>query len=188
MHMLTKELILFSPECNFMDISWWNNNRDLIKAFESRINWLYLEPARKLNEMESGFSSTLMTLCAIDSMIRLRKGSRTYSSDYEVWLRDFMPLIIEKCPNFYDIYRCGLAHEGRVKYGHVISYNFENKTLVEYHGKYVLNPERLLDDFDKWFECYISTLKNFNTFARFKNNLRDMLIEDNPGFELEKII
>jgi len=85
------------------------------------------------------------------------------------------------CPSFYDIFRCGLVHEGRIKEGYAISYRFSKEVIKRYHENYILNPLLFTEMTRKAINyCLKYIALEPHKIGQFRINLKRMLKEDYP--------
>lgn len=78
----------FAPDYKYSDAGWWNNRFELIKAYEARVKWQFLDPADRLNKEKCGFASGLLCVCAIDSLVTVMVGNKTNKEKSIKWLNN----------------------------------------------------------------------------------------------------
>jgi hypothetical protein len=173
------DILYFSPNYKFNQIDW-NNKEELIKIFKDRVDGFYLNPADDLNKKEYGFVAGLVCVTLIDFIARISMGKHGRSR-FEKWLCKNIPDFNEKDSNssnrslakrFYEEFRNGLIHEGRIKKCGQFSYDFKNTVSVN-DGIMLINPETLLKDLKKVFAEYIREVKeNQEAFGKLKEALK----------------
>lgn len=173
------DILYFSPNYKFNQIDW-DNKEELIKAFKDRVDGFYLNPADDLNKKEYGFVAGLVCVTTIDFIARISVGGKV-GYRFKKWLCKNIPHFNKKDPNnsnktlakrFYDEFRNGLVHEGRIKDCGQFSYEFKDTISVN-DGVMLINPEILLKDIKKAFEEYIREVKeNQEAFGKLKEALK----------------
>jgi hypothetical protein len=122
----------------------------------------------------------LVCVTTIDFIARISIGEND-KNRFEKWLCNNIPHFNKKDPNngnktlakrFYEEFRNGLVHEGRIKGCGQFSYEFKDTISVN-DGAMLINPEILLKDIKKAFEEYIREVKeNQKTFIELKEALK----------------
>lgn len=185
--------LYFSPKYTFEEVKTFidRNDKDkLIKAFEDRVYGFYLNPAKKLNEIASetennvGFSFSVILICSamVDFLGLILTGEDNSKERFRIWLESNIPEFKTHtglASKFYDWYRCGLVHEGRIKSGAQVSYKYDELIYFE-NEKYIkINPNKLLSEIEKAFEKYICKLReNDEEFERLKTLLYKKFVEE----------
>lgn len=154
----------------------FDNRSQLIECFKDRIYSYYIEPAKLLDENKIGFGCGLLCTVTIDSLARLvfpnvtRVGCR-----FRKWLKNNLVEFNQGdfAERFYEDFRCGLVHEGRIKNPREFSY--EQKHLItRENGIIRINPHILLENLVESIDDYISELNaNDKTYAIFRKALQD---------------
>lgn len=183
--------LYFSPDYTFEKIKRFleqNNREELIKAFKDRVYGFYLGPAKELNEIAKkaledrdkkfGFSFSVGLICVatIDFIALFSTGVKDSKFRFVIWLIDN----IREFKNnpkyavyFYNWYRNGLVHEGRIKEAGQFSYEYDGLISTE-NGIIKINPDKLLEKIEGAFEEYIRTLyENDEEFKHFKERLHN---------------
>ena len=173
------DILYFSPKCKFTQIDW-DNKEDLINAFKDRVDGFYLNPADDLNKKEYGFVAGLVCVTMIDFIARISVGGKV-GYRFKKWICKNIPHFSKKNLNnsnktlakrFYEEFRNGLIHEGRIKDCGQFSYEFEDTISVK-DGVMLINPEVLLKDIKKAFEEYIREVReNQEAFGKLKEALK----------------
>jgi hypothetical protein len=136
--------LYFAPGIPFKNVKW-KDAPQLGRDFEARIDGYFLIPAEELGRKGDLFASVLLSVCAIDSIIRVAKEMdpklveqrridrqrfdngeikrvprdpcEVGRTDWETWLSGFRGLDRIVAGEFYAQIRCGLVHECRLKEG-----------------------------------------------------------------------
>ena len=175
------DILHFSPNYKFLDLKWDDENI-LIDAFKDRVKGFYLEPAKQLNEDKKGFATGVLCVTTIDFLARIATGIDKVRERIPKWLKDNIEDFKEVNPDrlgqtladrFYDEFRNGLVHEGRIKNaGQFLysskKYDFEELVKIE-ERIMVVNPDRLLNAINTSFEKYMDQVeKNEFAFHQFR--------------------
>jgi len=120
--MNVRDVLYFSPKYKFSDLKW-GNKTSLIIAFRNRVDGFYLEPAKQLNKDKSGFATGVLCITTVDFLARISIGTDRVRERITDWLktnivgfRGNLNSPKQTLANrFYDEFRNGLVHEGRIK-------------------------------------------------------------------------
>jgi len=169
--MREKDKLHFSPSFIFSELDF-EDQENLIVAFKDRVYGFYLKPADLLCENGMGFACGLLCIATIDSLARLSYPKS--NARIEDWLKNYIPEFQEAdfAHRFYEDFRCGLVHEGRIKpFG---EFSYESKQLVlSVQGIIRINPHLLLKRVIQAFEQYLTELKRDpNELQIFKTILK----------------
>jgi len=159
------DILYFSPERKFVDLKW-DDKKNLISAFIDRVNGFYLEPAEKLNEYKKGFATGVLCATTTDFLARIaiddveKRIAKWLDNNIEEF-READPGNSKKTPadRFYEDFRCGLVHEGRIKEAGQFSYHFKKKLVKVEEGIIIVNPGLLLKAIKKQFRKYMSQVE-----------------------------
>lgn len=181
--------LYFSPNHTFEKIKRFlkqNNREGLIEAFKDRVYGFYLGPARELNEIAKkaledrdkkfGFSFSVGLICVATIDFIALFSTRVEDSKFRfvIWLIDNIDEFKDNpklAVDFYNWYRNGLVHEGRIKEAGQFSYECNRLISVE-NGIIKINPDKLLEEIERAIEKYIETLRQNNEeFEHFKERL-----------------
>jgi len=174
------DIVWFSRDYDYSDLSWLDDEERCLNAFEDRTKWIFLEPAEEICEKHP-FATGILCVCAIDYLVRLPKKEETHASDYRNWLKDNILELGGSEFDFYDIFRCGLVHEGRVKKGFQFSLEIDS-LLSKIEGVLVINPRLLLKEVTHYFNKYLKELRTDDTeFSNFREGLRNLICKDLPN-------
>jgi len=178
--MRIEDINYFSKKYRFRDINW--NQKDwIIKAFKDRVEGLYLKPAEELNRNKHPFATGVMCVATIDSLARIETGLSGVGKRFTIWLENNINYFANSDPDkrypslaarFYDEFRNGLIHEGRIKSRALFSYDVPSLMIVD-NGVMVVNPSRLLEEVKTAFKKYIKEVKrNKTAFLKLKKVLK----------------
>ena len=161
--------LYFAKNLKFSELDW-NDKNALIDAFKKRVETFYLEPAEKLNEIEDAFyafAEGVLCVSTIDLLACVTISCNRNDGRFEKWVET--NIIEFRNPNpdkpgeklahrFYDEFRNGLVHEGRIKNCGQFSYKFKELcTMMK--GAMLVNPNSLLETINKSFCAYISKVE-----------------------------
>ena len=173
------DILYFSPNYKFTQIEW-DNGEQLVNAFKDRVKGFYLQPAEDLNKKGYGFIVGLVCVATIDFLARVSIGGNV-GNRFGTWLYKNTTEFKRKDPDntnrtlsrrFYDEFRHGLVHEGRIKNCGQFSYEIEDLVSIN-NGVMLVNPECLLGKIKKAFEEYMQKVEeNEKDFREFKRALK----------------
>jgi hypothetical protein len=167
------DILYFSPRYKFLDLKWDNKNI-LIDAFEDRVKGFYIEPAKKLNEDKKGFATGILCVTTIDFLARIATDTNGVRKRIVEWLETNVKEFSENDPDnqkqtlanrFYEEFRNGLVHEGRIKNAGQFSYDFE-KLVNVMNGVMVVNPRCLINVIETSFKNYVDKIKKEESALR----------------------
>jgi hypothetical protein len=145
-----------------------------------------MEPTKKLNEDKKTFATGVLCGATIDFLARIETGSDKVGERFEYWVRNNINQLNKPNPDntsqtlayrFYDEFRNGLIHEGRIKNESQFSYEYPNELvkLVNVNGDksvMIINPNDLLRDIATSSNKYMKKVKNEDfTFQALKCTL-----------------
>ena len=165
----------FSPNHTFKEIDIALKNKDklaLIDAFKDRISGFYLNPAKELNKNDfNAFAMGILCVSTIDCLACIINCKPQVGKRFEEWVRKNLTEFDKPNPDnksktlayrFYDEFRCGLVHEGRIKNSGQFSYKY-NELVCMLKGVMLVNPDIMLKKINDSFEIYISKVKTEDT-------------------------
>lgn len=168
--------LFFSPKFRFIDLKW-NDKKNIIEAFEDRVTGYYLKPAKILEENELAFASGVLCVSAIDFISRIETGIGKVRKRFEPWVTNNIQEFCSQNPDntsqtlalrFYEEFRNGLIHEGRIKNAGQFSYNLDDLVKVE-KSIMIVNPKSLLEAITFAFGKYVRKLNDDDfTFQVFR--------------------
>ncbi len=170
-------ILYFSPKYKFSDLNW-DDKEILIDAFKDRVEGFYLEPAEQLNGDKKGFAIGVLCVTTIDFLARITTGTDNVGGRIKRWLTKYIDEFGIDDPSrtlaqrFYEEFRNGLVHEGRIKNCGQFSNKYEEE-LIHVEGEImVINPVLLLKKIKTSFETYIcDVVKETSLFYQFKRTL-----------------
>jgi hypothetical protein len=183
--MRISDVLYFSPNVKFENLDWENKN-SLIDAFEDRVNGFYFKPAEELNKDKLKFNAFAVgVLCAttIDFLARITILTDNVGDRIEQWLVKYITEFGQNDPNhrsktlarcFYEDYRNGLVHEGRIKNCGQFSYECGKLVYVK-DRVMIIDPDLLLEKTKSAFKSYMADIKDDN--SKFQQ-LKCALIRD----------
>lgn len=177
--MRAKDKLHFSPDCIFGELSFEDKEK-LIDCFRDRVYGFYLNPAKLLNKKKFGFGCGLLCVATIDSLARISSPSKKDGLRFQNWLKNNIDEFKKKdfAKRFYEDFRCGLVHEGRIKNPGEFSYE-SKEILISDDEVILINPSLLLRKIEEAFEKYLSNLKeDSNVFNRFRDKLKEDFLEE----------
>jgi hypothetical protein len=161
------DILYFSPNYKFSVLNW-DDKKILIDAFKDRVKGFYIKPAEKLNDDKNGFAAGVLCVTTIDFLARITIGADNVGERIERWLRKCITEFNQKDPDnrsrtlarrFYEEFRNGLVHEGRIKNCGQFSDNYSE--LIHMEDKImVINPVLLLEETKTSFETYMDNVEN----------------------------
>ncbi len=173
------EHLYFSPNYKFTELRW-DDKSNLIPAFQDRVTGFYLDPVDQLNNTISSFAAGVLCVTTIDFLAAITTGIQKTGVRIENWLKSNISTFDKIDPNnksqtlarrFYNEFRNGLVHEGRIKEGGQFSYDFEELVQVE-ESVMVVNPMLLATAIREAFKKYIEKVKTDEfAFQSFKASI-----------------
>ena len=163
------DILYFSPKYKFNDLDW-DNKEILIKAFRDRVKGFYLEPAKILNKRRHAFGAGVLCVTTIDFLARIMINLEKVGQRIKRWLITNIPSFDETlAQRFYEDFRNGLVHEGRIKNCGQFSYD-SNKELIRIENEImIVNPNMLLEKIIDSFKHYMNKVENNGfTFQQFR--------------------
>lgn len=181
----------FSPRYTFEDFEYGlaSNDKDfLIKAFTDRICGFYIKPATKLicvNKDESAFAVGVLCVSTIDCLASITYKNEGVGDRFKKWVTKNLTEFDKHdytcgtlACRFYNEFRNGLIHEGRIKNRGQFS-NVYKELVDTSEGIMLINPENLLNKINDIFEKYITNIeketdnKEFNKVIHYLRNLNN---------------
>ncbi len=127
--------IYFAPGIEFKSVDW-NDYQRLLEYFLARVHAYYIIPARRMSEwlqdvendpsilLGIAFGSGVISCTTIDFLARTELNTTAVKNRYTYWLKKYIPGMNNPDPDaqqpiiaerFYEEFRNGLIHEGRIK-------------------------------------------------------------------------
>ena len=172
------DILYFSPKYKFIELNW-NEKEVLIKAFEDRLNGFYLKPIEEFNKFGYGFASGVICVTTIDFLARIVVKSDRVGERFRAWLKDNIPEFDDNLANkFYEDFRNGLVHEGRIKDCGQFSYEIGELISLE-DDVMIVDPKLLMERVRSAFENYMLKIREDDeVFRSFKKALKRDFQED----------
>ncbi len=171
--------LYFSPKYKFLDLNF-DDNGNLIKAFKDRMNGFYIEPTLQLNKEKRGFATGVLCVATIDYLSKFfyKKDSKRFIKLLKEKFKGFEnpdPNRYERtlANRFYDEFRNGLIHEGRIKNAGQFSYDFDKIIKIDKEADImIVNPNKLLGRIITISDNYIIQLEEDSSlYLEFKQIL-----------------
>jgi hypothetical protein len=165
------DVLYFSPRYRFSELDF-DENKVVVDAFQDRVEGFYLLPASRLIEEGHAFAGGLVCCAAIE-FIANTSGEVSASE----WIRNNLTEFgkdSKLTDRFWNYFRNGLAHEGRVKaFGQGSGqFSLELQRLLTIAGStLIVNPRLLLEAVQTAFRSYWEHLSE-NQTARLVKSLR----------------
>jgi len=195
--------IYFAPGIRFQDLNW-DNPLALVDAFKKRVCGLYLIPAQDfitiarndpdVNRLPGlAFGCGVLCSTAIDFLAGFEFfPSKNVSVRYEKWLLRRIGMLAQANPGnpkktlavrFYEDFRNGLVHEGRIKNASQFSLDQglfqENPLYTIIQGTMIVNPAELLECIRSGLNTYLDeTQFDENSIEKLKNTLNSFFSAD----------
>jgi hypothetical protein len=147
----------------------------VIEAFRDRVEGFYLCPAQKLNRDKDGFAAGLLCVAAIDFLARISLDANRVRDRIVKWLgTNIIGFDSELADRFYEEFRNGLVHEGRIKNAGQFSCEYR-KVISMVDDTMLVNPDLLLNGVIDSFQSYLKKLRTDDLIYRA---LRYALLSD----------
>ena len=183
--MIIEGIPYFSKDRKFTQLKW-DDKDALLKAFRDRVREFYIEPIKELNKQKKRpFAAGVLCVVTIDFLARIETGWDKVYKRFKYWVKNNIKEFYTSEPDtplqefvdrFYEDFRNGLVHEGRIKNAGQFSY--DDNVLVKFdkvNGPkpiMIINPKFLQEAISKSFEKYIKKVQNEESiFKKFKSVL-----------------
>ena len=169
------DIIYFSPGLKAVDVDF-ENKKQILLAFQRRINEYYLNPSRILDGQKQAFATGVILMTTIDAITYYSLGGNDRIKDFIKQTDDLTRFKEEDkkriAKGFDDYFRNGLIHEGRIKNCGQFSYDYN--WLINFEDDfYVINPNILLTEVDTYFRKYLRLLsEDENSYSVFIAKLK----------------
>ncbi len=176
--MKISKILYFSPKYKYLELNWDEKDK-LIEAFRDRVKGFYIQPAEQLNSDEKGFATGVLCITTLDFIAKFfynndaNRMKKLLKNKIEEFSR-VDPYFTNKtlADRFYEEFRNGLIHEGRIKNAGQFSYDFLEIVKVE-EEVMIVNPGKLLCKINSIFDNYITQIKESDLlYLKFKESLR----------------
>jgi hypothetical protein len=152
------DILYFSPRYRFSELNF-DDTKALVDAFRDRVGGFYLLPASRLIEEGHAFAGGLVSCAAVEFIAKV-SGDITAP----VWIQKHLSEFGKDgqlAERFWNYFRHGLAHEGRVKsFGRGSGqFSLELQRMLTIDGStLIVNPRLLLEGVQKEFRSYCERL------------------------------
>jgi hypothetical protein len=172
------EVLYFAPNHRFADLNF-RDSTSIVDAFKARVEGFYLGPARKLVDVNDAFAGGVICVALIDFIARYSSGSRKVKERFTWWLEaniaEFKAKVSLKAQTlgsrFYEDFRNGLVHEGRIKNLGQFSKDFR-ELLHLIDGGMIVNPTQLIQKTGEGVSRYCELVrKDKSQFEKLKRRL-----------------
>lgn len=163
------DVLYFSPQYKFSDLDF-DQSKTVIDAFRDRVEGYYLRPAHRLVEEGHAFAAGLICCAATELIAKISSEASAPE-----WIQKYLPefrddkKLVER---FWNYFRNGLAHEGRVKaFGQgsgQFSLEFQQLLTVA-DSTLIVNPRLLLEAIQKAFQSFCEGLDEDQTIRLIKS-------------------
>lgn len=166
------DILYFAPKYKFRDLRW-DDKHMMVDAFKDRVREFYLQPAAKLNKDKEAFAAGVLCATTVDFLAKISIGGNT-GERIKKWLEANIIEFgdSELARRFYEDFRNGLVHEGRIKNAGQFSYEYDD-LITHLNGVMVVNPRVLLERIESSLERYVNELQNDEpAYRRFWSTLK----------------
>jgi hypothetical protein len=171
------DFLYFAPGVRFGEVDL--DGHKFPEQFGRRIDGFYIEPAEECAKCGYAFAAGVLLVTCIDALARLRSGGgvgERFCRFAGKELHSFGDRELAK--RFYEEFRNGLVHEGRLKKGG--QFSLETGATVEQTGEILLvNPKYLANEVRAALRSYLAILEcDEGERVRLADALRNDLAED----------
>lgn len=178
--MKVSDKLYFAPGILFSELEF-DDDEKFSEQLEHRIIGFYLQPAELLLENESGFAAGVMIVTCIDALSRYKYGKDVGTNErFPQWCADNLPLFEDGFhQRFYNGFRNGLVHEGRIKNGGEF---FIGRGESVKHSENILS----IDPWDLYYEVVYAFGKFMDELLNDQDKLNDLkeIIKNDFEYEL----
>jgi hypothetical protein len=157
------DILFFSPKYRFQDLDF-EKPEVIVAAFLDRVERFYFAPAERLVQAGDAFAAGLVICGAIEFIAKANGGREEPEEWLETNVEGFSDQSLAK--DFWEKFRHGLTHEGRVKaFG---EFSFEIPDIAaRFDAALVINPRLLLTAVEEAFrkDCSKITAKRAKYIA-----------------------
>jgi hypothetical protein len=148
------DVLYFSPAYKFSELDF-DDARPLLQAVQDRVEGFYLAPAERSLKAGDAFAGGLICCASIEFIATL-----SGKEDPEAWITNNIADFGNDgrlASRFWDYFRHGLAHEGRIKSNGDVSGQFSlelPRIVTSAGGVLIVNPQLLLNAVRAAFQTY----------------------------------
>jgi hypothetical protein len=185
--MRVENKLFFAPDIEFKDLRW-DDLDFLIEVFAKRVEGFYFAPTELLLGNGQAFGAGVLCATIIDFLAAFSENTNTnVGQRYERWLKQNLGEFAQPNPDdktaslakrFYDEFRNGLVHEGRIK--NAGQFSFENESIISFEsGAMIIDPRYLFGGIIQAYKIYLDSI-NQDEFSRqkFRSTLIGWFSED----------
>lgn len=149
--------LYFAPGLTFDQVDI--DGRGLPTQFKSRIDGLYLGPAKECAQHGHSFAAGVLLVSCIDALARFRFDRGSVEQRFVTFATKHLPGFSDDglATRFYEEFRNGLVHEARIKKGGQFSLD-SNETVEELEGVLLINPRHLAQEVSMALESFVELL------------------------------
>ncbi len=151
------DILYFAPGIRFDDVDL--DGPRLPEQFRQRVAGFYIVPSKECADRGHAFAAGALLVSCIDALARIRFGDgvgERFRKFVAEELKSFSGAGITQ--RFYDEFRNGLVHEGRLKNGAQFSLEIAG-TVETLDGILVVNPKHLAAEVLSALDCYVVFLQ-----------------------------
>jgi len=171
------DTLYFAPEIRFGDVDL--DGPRLPQQFRQRVAGFYIVPSKECADRGHAFAAGVLLVSCIDALAYIRFGDVVgvrFRKLVDEELNSFSGSAITQ--RFYDEFRNGLVHEGRLKNGAQFSLEIA-ETAETLDGILVVNPKHLAAEVLSALDCYVVFLQHDGQErAKLAATLKQDLSED----------
>jgi len=158
--MKIEDILYFAPGIKFSEVDL--NGPKLPDQFRIRVDEFYLVPAQKCVEAKHAFAAGVLLVSCIDALAYMRFGGRAGKRFKRFTREQLLSFSSDDLANhFYDDFRNGLIHEGRLKKGGQFSLDIK-RTVILSDGILIVNPTCLAQETSAALRSYLHLLQTDN--------------------------
>ena len=185
--MRVENKLFFAPDIEFKDLRW-DDLGFLVDVFAKRVEGFYFAPTEILLGNRQAFGAGVLCATIIDFLAAFSENTNTnVGQRYERWLKQNLGEFAQPNPDdktvslakrFYDEFRNGLVHEGRIK--NAGQFSFENESIISFEsGAMIIDPRYLFSGIIQAYKTYLDSI-NQDEFSRqkFRSTLIGWFSED----------
>jgi len=173
--MRVENKLFFAPGIEFKDLKW-DDIDFLVDGFAKRVEGFYFIPTEILLGNGQAFGAGVLCTTIIDFLAAFSENTNTnVGQRYGRWLKQNLGEFAKPNPDdktvslakrFYDEFRNGLVHEGRIK--NAGQFSFENESIIAFEsGAMIIDPRYLFSGIIQAYKTYLDSI-NQDEFSRQK--------------------
>lgn len=157
--MVIGDVLYFAPNIRFRDVDL--HGAGLPAQYAQRIEGFYIAPAADCASRDQAFASGVLLVSCIDALARARYGINAVGERFKRFAEKELPSFRTAglAERFYDEFRNGLVHEGRIKNGGQFSLEVGGTIVIELDGLLMINPAALCKEVQVSLDSYVDFLR-----------------------------